>query len=109
MLHWASSDHVGAANAIKTGLERGNGGYWIHTSGTDILLGPSLLQGNKETAEIGEVKVYDDWDNIKEIITLPGKISICLAFPFNLQVAFKMHDRTALVTKSHSLSPTPQR
>lgn len=73
VLHWASSDHVGAANAIKKGLESGNGGYWIHTSGTDILLNPELLKGKRDTAEVSEIKVYDDWDNIKEVITLPGK------------------------------------
>ncbi|KFY89486.1 hypothetical protein V498_06434, partial [Pseudogymnoascus sp. VKM F-4517 (FW-2822)] len=72
VLHWASCDHVGAANAIKKGLESGNGGYWIHTSGTDILLNPELLKGKKDTAEAGEIKVYDDWDNIKEMTTLPG-------------------------------------
>ena len=74
MLHWASSDHVGAATAIKQGMERGNGGYWIHTSGTDILLNPKLLRGEKDRAEeVSEVKVYDDWDNTKEVISFPGK------------------------------------
>lgn len=52
VLHFASSDHVGAAEAIKRGLERGalergkkgeGGACWIHTSGTDLLLDPKLL------------------------------------------------------------------
>jgi hypothetical protein len=74
VLHWASSDHVGAATAIKQGMERGNGGYWIHTSGTDILLNPKILHGEKDKAEeVSEVKVYDDWDNIKDVISFPGK------------------------------------
>lgn len=53
-------------------MERGTGGYWIHTSGTDILLSPKLLDGEKDTAK--KVKVYDDWDNINEVISFPGKI-----------------------------------
>jgi hypothetical protein len=52
-------------------MERGNGGYLIHTSGTDILLNHKLFHGEKDTAE--EVKVYDDWDNIKEVTSFPGK------------------------------------
>ncbi|KFZ03183.1 hypothetical protein V502_11165 [Pseudogymnoascus sp. VKM F-4520 (FW-2644)] len=75
VLHWASSDQISAANAIKKGLESGNGGYWIHTSGTDILLNPELLKGKKDTAERSGIKVYDDWDNITEVITLPGNKS----------------------------------
>lgn len=80
MLHWASSDHVGAATAIKQGMERGNGGYWIHTSGTDILLSPKILCGEKDKAEeMSEVKVYDDWDNTKEVISFPDKYILSFA------------------------------
>lgn len=68
VLHFASCDHLGAAEAIKTGLEKGKGGIWIHTSGTDILLPP----GEKGGLE-GEEKVYNDWDGVTECLALPGK------------------------------------
>lgn len=69
---------MGAALAIKEGLERGlkNGrerdSYWIHTSGTDILLKPELLGGTGVQEGVKEVKVYDDWEGIKEITSFPG-------------------------------------
>ncbi|KAL2073862.1 hypothetical protein VTL71DRAFT_11188 [Oculimacula yallundae] len=69
VLHFASSDHVGAASAIKRGLERGNGGYWIHTSGTDILLNPKVLGGGRDDGK--ELKVYNDWDNVAELLKFP--------------------------------------
>ncbi|KAH9213938.1 hypothetical protein DL95DRAFT_505012 [Leptodontidium sp. 2 PMI_412] len=69
VLHFASSDHVGAASAIKRGMEKGVGGYWIHTSGTDILLNPKILGGGRD--DDGEVKVYDDWDNVGELFAFP--------------------------------------
>ena len=75
VLHFASSDHVGAAEAIKKGLERGGKTtYWIHTSGTDILLNPELLGGKdiEEGVGDGEVKVYDDWEGIRELTSFPG-------------------------------------
>lgn len=74
VLHFANSDHVGAALAIKRGLEKGKGGYWIHTSGTDILLKPELLNGEGLEEEVSEVKVYDDWDLIREVISFPGSL-----------------------------------
>jgi hypothetical protein len=76
VLHWASSDHIGAAAAIKNGLESGRGGYWIHTSGTDILLHPKLLEGRREIEDdvsTTGVKLYDDWDGIKEVVSIPGE------------------------------------
>ncbi|KFY86000.1 hypothetical protein V500_07928, partial [Pseudogymnoascus sp. VKM F-4518 (FW-2643)] len=97
VLHWASSDHIGAANAIKKGLERGNGGYWIHTSGTDILLNPELLKGKKDTAGMSGIKVYDDWDNIKEVITLPDPHSHRLCDKIPLSLAFSQKVKTAIV------------
>lgn len=65
---------MGAATAIKQGMERGNGGYWVHTSGTDILLNPKIFRGEKDKVEdVSKVKVYDDWDNVNEVISFPGK------------------------------------
>lgn len=67
VLHFASSDHVGAAEAISRGLKK-IGGYWIHTSGTDILLlQPS--EGQKG------VKTFDDWDGIEQCTSRPGTLT----------------------------------
>ena len=82
LLHFASSDHVGAALAIKKGLEKGKGGYWIHTSGTDILLKPELLNGKRLEEGVSEVKVYDDWGQIREVISFPGSL---LLWPFRFE------------------------
>lgn len=68
ILHFGSSDHVGAAQAIRRGLEKGKGGIWIHTSGIDILLPPGPRGGLK-----GENKVFDDWEGVGECLSLPGK------------------------------------
>jgi len=66
ILDWADCDHVGAAEAIKRGLQKGKGGIWIHTSGTDIL-NPLKEPGT------GPTKIYDDWDNIRECLSFPRK------------------------------------
>ncbi|KAJ5708545.1 hypothetical protein N7488_008346 [Penicillium malachiteum] len=74
VLHAAdASDHVGAAKAIATGLIAGhtkeNPGYWLHTGGTGILTfedSDSGVYGNKSD------KVYDDWNGVDELLTLPA-------------------------------------
>ena len=66
VLHFASSDHVGAAEAISRGLKK-SGGYWIHTSGTDIL----LLQASEGHED---VKTFDDWDGIGQCTKRPGTL-----------------------------------
>ncbi|KAJ5660468.1 hypothetical protein N7507_006919 [Penicillium longicatenatum] len=67
-----ASDHAGAAKAIAAGLVAGhtkeNPGYWLHTGGTGILTfedSDSGIYGNKSE------KVYDDWDKVEELLTLP--------------------------------------
>ena len=74
VLHFASSDHVGGAEAIARGLKKreksGKGAHWIHTSGTDIL----LLQSGEEVPKEG-VKGFDDWDGIRELTDRPGNAS----------------------------------
>jgi len=73
---------VGAAEAVKAGLLKGKGGFWIHTSGTDLLLNPKVLNGAKDE-HVGEVKVFDDWKNVMEVISFPGKsISLSIFFLF---------------------------
>ncbi len=66
ILHFASSDLVGTASAIQRGMQNGVGGYWIHRSGTDILLNPKILGGGRDND--GEVKVYDDWEHVEELM-----------------------------------------
>ncbi len=67
VLHFASSDHVGAAEAISRGLKK-SGGYWIHTSGTDVL----LLQPSEGHED---VKTFDDWDRIEQCTNRPGTLT----------------------------------
>ncbi len=76
VLHFASCDHVGAAQAIKKGMAKGSGGILIYTSGTDILLPVGHEIGLKDT----EIKVYDDWDNIKECLSFPGTLLVSYDF-----------------------------
>ena len=66
ILHFASSDLVGAASAIQRGMQKGVGRYWIHRSGTDISLNPKILGGGRDND--GEVNVYDDWEHVEELM-----------------------------------------
>lgn len=66
VLHFASSDHVEAAEAIVRGLKK-SGGYWIHTSGTDIL----LLQPSEGHEDL---VMFDDWNRIKHCTSRPGTL-----------------------------------
>ncbi|MCJ1308035.1 hypothetical protein MMC25_001685 [Agyrium rufum] len=71
VLHFAHADHEASANAIIKGLSEhapDHPGYLIHTSGTGILLVNDLDRG-----VFGEPsdKVYDDWENIEEVTSLP--------------------------------------
>ncbi|KAI2785978.1 hypothetical protein POX_h09743 [Penicillium oxalicum] len=73
VLHTAdASDHEGAAKAIATGLVAGhnkeNPGYWLHTGGTGIL---TFEDSDKESFGNKSDKIYDDWDGVKELLTLP--------------------------------------
>ncbi|OAL30034.1 hypothetical protein AYO20_08938 [Fonsecaea nubica] len=69
--HFANCDHEGSARAIAKGLARRNRegpGYWIHTSGT-LILGWETI----DLADFGNRldKVYDDWNNVGELISQP--------------------------------------
>ncbi|EXJ91034.1 hypothetical protein A1O1_04141 [Capronia coronata CBS 617.96] len=71
--HFAHADHEPSARAIAKGLARREGdgpGYWIHTSGAGIL-GVETIQ----LADYGNLleKVYDDWDKIQELKSLPDE------------------------------------
>lgn len=67
-----ASDHVGAAKAIAKGLVAGHTkekpGYWLHTGGTGIL---TFEDSDKNEFGNHSDKVYDDWDGVDELLTLP--------------------------------------
>lgn len=62
--NWANADHEGAASAIIAGKPK----YYIHTSGTGILLWQDISE--KTWGEARE-KEYNDWDGIGEVTSLP--------------------------------------
>ncbi|KAJ4354058.1 uncharacterized protein N0V89_005791 [Didymosphaeria variabile] len=69
VVHTANADHQGAATAIVAGLaQKKTPGYLIHVSGTGI-----LATADVERQTFGEqtAHVYDDWDGIKEVTSLP--------------------------------------
>jgi nucleoside-diphosphate-sugar epimerase len=69
VLHHADCDHVGSAKAIVAGLSRsGRKAYLIHTSGTGVL---SFEDFESNTYGIKREKVYDDWDGIDEVTSIP--------------------------------------
>ncbi|MCJ1473973.1 hypothetical protein MMC13_002629 [Lambiella insularis] len=71
ILHCAHTDNETAVKAIIRGLVAhpdDRPGYLIHTSGTGILMFKDL-----ETKTFGEAssKVYDDWEGVGEVTSLP--------------------------------------
>lgn len=69
VLHCADCDHVASAAALVAGLARKETkGYLIHTSGTGIL---SFKDLEMQTFGVNSEKVYNDWDGIKEVTSLP--------------------------------------
>ncbi|KAJ5475213.1 hypothetical protein N7539_008279 [Penicillium diatomitis] len=73
VLHTAdASDHEGAAKSIAAGLVAGHSpdkpGYWLHTGGTGIL---TFEDSDKESFGNKSDKVYNDWDGVNELLTLP--------------------------------------
>lgn len=68
---WANADHEGSAKAIARGLlSRSSStlGYYIHTSGTGVLLFPDM---DRNTYGEASTKIYNDYDGIKEVTSLP--------------------------------------
>jgi nucleoside-diphosphate-sugar epimerase len=69
VLHCADCDHVASANAIVSGLAQAQKpSYFIHTSGTGVL---SFEDFEQSTYGVTRDKVYDDWDGIGEVTSLP--------------------------------------
>ncbi|KAL4892023.1 NAD(P)-binding protein [Aspergillus ambiguus] len=73
IIHTAdAADHIGAANAICAGILNGHTAdrpaYWIHTSGAGIF---SYVDTDEKTYGISREKIYNDWDGVQEIVTIP--------------------------------------
>ncbi|KAH8799733.1 hypothetical protein F5884DRAFT_115827 [Xylogone sp. PMI_703] len=66
--HFADADHPGAAKAIVQGLLKAPTiGYYIHTSGTGILVIDDI-ESNSYGAP--SEKIYDDYDGVSEVTSL---------------------------------------
>ena len=68
---FADADHAGAAKALIKGLGSRTSdqpGYMIHTSGTGIL---TFSDFQSKTFGEPSAKVYNDWDGIEELTSLP--------------------------------------
>lgn len=69
MVDFAHADHAVAAKALTDGLAaRTEPGYLIHTSGSANLLFDDL---EKKTFGEASPKIYDDWEGIDEVTSLP--------------------------------------
>ncbi len=69
IVHTANVDHTASANALIAGLAHNqNKTYFIHTSGTGILGFEDLMSN---TYGVRREKMYDDWDGIGEVTSLP--------------------------------------
>jgi hypothetical protein len=67
--HFANCDHEVSAHAIVKGLaSKSTPGFLIHTSGTGILTWEDVNAGRYGEANS---KIYDDWDNVAEVTSLP--------------------------------------
>ena len=67
-----AADHPTAARAISAGAIQGHTperpAYWIHTSGAGIF---SYLDEDEKRYGLAGDKVFDDWDGIHEITSIP--------------------------------------
>lgn len=71
---FANCDHVPSARAIAKGAGRNKNGsvHWIHTSGAGILTHENFAL-NSFGALLPSQKLYDDWDGINDLTSLPDK------------------------------------
>ncbi|KAI4950382.1 hypothetical protein J4E91_004264 [Alternaria rosae] len=69
IINWGSSDHEPLTKSITDGMKKNKSTcYLIHTSGGGILTGEVARTGAYGQAT---TKVYDDWDNASDLLTLP--------------------------------------
>lgn len=97
MLDCANCDHKASAKALGQGLamrKSDKPGFMIHTSGTGIL---TFQDTECKTFGDASTKVYDDWDGVGELTSLPDYA------PHRQvdKIVFEAHDphvRTAIVS-----------
>lgn len=68
----ANCDHEVAIKALLTGLrarEAGQPAFFIHTSGNMLLSFPDI---DRKTFGEASTKIYDDWEGINEIVSVPA-------------------------------------
>ncbi|KAI4641177.1 hypothetical protein J4E93_008056 [Alternaria ventricosa] len=69
VINWGSSDHEPLNKSIFDGMKKNKSTcYLIHTSGCGILTGEVARSGTYGQAT---TKIYDDWDNASDLLTLP--------------------------------------
>ncbi|KAJ4982973.1 nucleoside-diphosphate-sugar epimerase [Stagonosporopsis vannaccii] len=71
ILHFASCDDVGSAEAIARGManrKTESAGHWIHTSGA-LVMATESLRNNAYGVELDQK--YDDWNGVEELVSLP--------------------------------------
>ncbi|KAF2835275.1 NAD(P)-binding protein [Patellaria atrata CBS 101060] len=69
VINWADADHEGNIKALLEGLAKHSSpGYFIQTSGTGILMYPDM---QTKTFGEGSNKVFDDWEGINEVTSIP--------------------------------------
>jgi nucleoside-diphosphate-sugar epimerase len=69
VLHTADCDHVNSAKALTAGLAQNQKPtYFIHTSGTGVL---AFEDFGADTYGITREKVFDDWDGIADVTSIP--------------------------------------
>ncbi|WPB05036.1 uncharacterized protein RHO25_009684 [Cercospora beticola] len=75
--HFANADHAPSAEAIIRGLsshDASSPGFYIHTSGTGLLMWEDMREGKSNNAIFGSQfreKIYDDLENVSDVTSLP--------------------------------------
>ncbi|KAK5127897.1 hypothetical protein LTR85_005014 [Meristemomyces frigidus] len=97
--HFAHADHKASATSIAKGLaahEAARPGFFIHTSGTGILLFEDIKSGTYGEASD---KVYDDLEHVSEVVSLPDDAPHRNVDKIVLEAGTKYSDRvrTAIV------------
>jgi nucleoside-diphosphate-sugar epimerase len=67
-----AADNLPAAKSIAAGIIQGHTperpAYWLHTSGAGIF---SYIDEDEKTYGLKRAKIFDDWDGVKEIVSIP--------------------------------------
>lgn len=105
VLHFASCDDVGSAEAIAKGMARREAkspGHWIHTSGALIMATESL---RKKAYGVQLEQKYNDWDGVHELVSLPNNAPHRQVDKIVLEAASD-HVKTAIVCPPTVYGPT---